>query len=374
CPPSTSIVLDNGVLTGITVQPASSPTSCYDLPIPTSSLEVIAFASDQTPGSTSDDPTFFYLGENATVLEYMATLIDGERCVLDVSANASAAGRVALILAGGESLVFDETGLHHFAAGCNSASSIEIDSFIDQVASIAEVSASADGTDDQLTFKLGKRDADAEEKNFTVTLQIEREIHSQLRQPHLDFGASPCLLVETAANDEWGNFTFICQYPGANSSQQACEDALSAWLQPASPPSPGTARLDVAPNGNRLMANLPQFLDHAAALLANLIPNISASLQQGMAWIKTAQSAAIDVAQFGGSTMCKLLHVGALYDLVFTDPALPTAHTVGVYHSPPVDTLIGTLATHTTKPTKDPPRQVLPSVTDFTSVTATSFS
>ncbi|KAK4444126.1 hypothetical protein QBC34DRAFT_187868 [Podospora aff. communis PSN243] len=373
CPPSTSIVLENAVLTGITVQPVSSPTSCYRLPTPTSSLEGIAFAPYQTPGSTPDDLVFFYLGENATVPEYIATIIDGERCMLDVSSNASAAGRVALMLAGGESLVFDETGLHHFAAGCNSASSLEISNFVDQVASIVESSVCSDKRGNPLTAELKQRD---EGKNFTVKLQVEKEIHGRLKQPHLDYSSSPCSLVEETVNEMWGNFTFTCRYPGANSDQQACQDALSTWLQPTIPvlSESSTTRFHVSPNHNKLMANLPQFLDRAAAPLANLIPNISAPLQQGMAWIKTAQLAAIDLAQFGGSTLCNLLHVGTLYNLVFTDPALPTAHTVGVYHSPPVETILGTLATHTTRATTYPPRQVVPSVTELTSVTATTFS
>jgi len=373
CPPTTSIALENAVLTGITVQPASSPTSCYSLPIPTSALEMIALASNQISNSTSDDdPMFFYLGENATVPEYIATVIDGQRCMLDVSPNASVTGRVALILAGGESLVFDETGLHHFDADCNSASSVEISGFLDQIASIAEAPSSSNETGNSLMPPARKRDED--EEDFTVTLQIEKEITGQLKEPHLTFGPSTCYLIEELSDDQWGNFTFNCQYPGANSSQQACEDVISTWIQPADSTAPGTADLTFIPNGNKLMANLPQFLDRAGAPLAKLIPNLTAPLQQGMNWISAAKFAAIDVAQFGGNTMCKLLHVGVQYAIVFTDPLLPTPHTVGVYHSPPVKTIVGTLASHTTPATKDPPRQVQPTVTDFTSVTATSFS
>ncbi|KAK0657772.1 hypothetical protein B0T16DRAFT_314919 [Cercophora newfieldiana] len=370
CPSATSIVLDNAILTGVTIQPASSPSSCYSLPIPTSSLQVIALASNQVPGSTSDNPVFFYLSENATIPEYIATFIDGERCVLDVSSNASAAGRVALALAG-ESLIFDETGLHHFDADCTSASSIEINKFLDQITSIAETPTSPNNTTGSPILSMRKRDTEGDK--FTVTLQVEKEIDGMLKEPQLSFGPSPCPLISRETNKEWGNFTFACQYPGANSSQQACEDSLRAWLQPSSPASSSSGNLELVPDNKKLVASLPQFLDHAGSSLAKLIPNITNSLEQGMSWIKTAKSAAIDVAQLGGSTMCKILHVGVLYEIVFTDPALPAPHTVGVYHSPPVDTLVGTLATHTTQATKEPPRQVVPGV-DLTTVTATTFS
>ncbi|KAK0732400.1 hypothetical protein B0T21DRAFT_195404 [Apiosordaria backusii] len=81
---TTSIILPNAILTSVVVEPPASPTSCYSLPTPISSLDVIAFAANQitTDSSKASDPVFFYVGNNATSPEYVGTLIDGNRVLL----------------------------------------------------------------------------------------------------------------------------------------------------------------------------------------------------------------------------------------------------------------------------------------------------
>ncbi|KAK4231668.1 hypothetical protein QBC38DRAFT_465260 [Podospora fimiseda] len=98
--------------------------------------------------------------------------------------------------------------------------------------------------------------------------------------------------------------------------------------------------------------------------LTNLLPGVSTDMQTGMKWLSAAQNAVIDVAELGGESVCEVLHAVDEYKLVMRDAGLREKggqHTVGAYVSPPLDTVVGTLASHTTRMTKMPPRAVVPS-------------
>ncbi|KAK5653959.1 hypothetical protein OQA88_7635 [Cercophora sp. LCS_1] len=346
-PITTDIVLDGVSLVSITVQPVSSPTSCYSLPVPASSLKAIAFSADQS----DDPPIYLYLGDNETTPAYIGTVIDGEGAFLDLSSNTSAAGNIVLTLSTGESLVFDAHGLHHFNADCDSASSVVITNFLDQIGSMHT----------NLTSPLVQRDV-SPGTNFTVTIQVDDLVDSQLQWPQLAFGSSTCDFISRQSSNTWDNLTWTCNYPGANSSVVACQRSFRTWL-PHSRFVPA-----------KLITNLPPFLSQFSAPLGSLIPNLSQPLQQGMAWIETAQKAALMASEKGGDMVCDVLHALDQYEILFSDPGLgPVPKTIGVYRSPPVPTIVGRVASRTPRMTQEPPRQIVPTVTGFSSVTATSF-
>lgn len=365
----TEVTLNNAVLTGMTVQPASSPTSCYQFPLPTSSLHAIAFDASVASDGKDAHPVFLYVGDNATRPKYVGTLIDGKRCFLDISSNASAAGRMTLTIAGGDSLVFDETGVHLFDASCETISSITIRSFLDQLVSVSEAQSVSGIARKQNANAARKRAAPG--SNFTVAIQVDDIVGGQLVNPFLEFGPSPCTFVTRQHGGLWDNLTWNCEYPGANSKLRACESAFQSWLRPSGPD--GGKNGPLITSSNKLFDLLPDFLSNAAGSLAGLLPGLSKPLLQGMQWTKTAHAAILDVAQAGGESLCANLHVADQYEILFSDPGLTALHTIGVYRSPPVPTIIGTVASRTTRKTREPLRQINPTATEFSSVTATSF-
>lgn len=334
---------------------------------------MIGFATRQLPSNIEQDAMFFYMGENATVPKYIGTWIDGNDYLLDISPNTCTSNRIAIVVNGGESLVFDDFGLHHFNAGCTSVSSVIISNFISQVAAVAEAPTNANESDKAAMFTPKTRATSS--VNFTVTIRVDDVVQGQLQQPHLGFGQSPCYLLAKELSTDWGNFTFTCQYPGTNSNEQACVDSFQAWVRPSySSQLLGRAIAVTTLGGNQPMGNFPRFIDRAGAPLARLLSNLSQPLLGGMGWLSAAQSAALKAAEFGSDAMCRLLHLEDQYEIVFSDPGLASPHTIGVYGSPPVPTIVGTVASRTTRMTRMPPRVVNPTVTDFPTVTGTSFS
>jgi len=365
----TEVTLNHAVLTGVTVQPASSPTSCYQLPLPTSSLQAVAYDASVASEWKDPHPVFFYVGDNATLPKYVGTLIEGKRCFLDISPNASAAGRMALTVVGGESLVFDEAGVHLFDTSCETISSITIRSFLDQLVSASEAQ-NVSGIAGQQNANAA-RETGVPMSNFTVAIQVDDIVGGQLVNPFVGFGPSPCTFVTRQHAGLWDNLTWNCEYPGSNSKLRACEVAFQNWLQPS-----GLDRGEMGPsaiNSDKFFDLLPDFLSLAADPLARLLPGLSKPLLQGMQWTKKAHAAVLDVARAGKESVCAKLHVADQYVILFSDPGLTALHTIGVYRSPPVPTIIGTVASRTTRKTREPPRQINPTVTEFSSVTATSF-
>lgn len=370
-PTTTSIVLSNAILTNVTVQPATSPTSCYELPTPLASLDVVAFSVSHI-SDTDIDPVLFYLADNATVPVYVATFIDGHRVLLDVSVNSSTAGRVALAMPRGESIVFDATGIHHFDARCDSVWSVDVDGFLDQITSIVFPLPGSRLVKSNLRVRDDAgMDTDAD-STFSVTIQVDDFVGNQLMEPQLSFGPTACKLVNQQLGTIWSNFTWDCDFPGANSSVKRCTSAFSSWLEPPFPQPEGESS-EKSKKDISLFNVLPGFLDEACSPIIGLFPNLSQPLGDGLDWISKAHVAVLDAVAGGALAMCSALHQSDQYGLLFSDPGLADTHTVGVYHSPPVSTIVGQVASRTTLMTRDPPRVVIPTVTDFPSVTATSF-
>lgn len=363
-PFSTAITLNNAVLTGITIQPVSSST-CYRAPIPT---QAVAVELNPSPVDLSSAPLVFYLGDQSgsTAIDYITATIDGNACLLDITSSASSTSRVTLTFEGGDSLVFDYWGLQLINRDCSSVSSVEISNFSDQVAQIATSSSTI------RIIPVVAREFD--QKNFTVEFQIEKELHDLLQAPLLTFGSSPCQLISRELDNTWGNLTFTCQYPGANSTQKACSVIFDNWLQQTFPSMLSPNLTNNPPN---LLPYLPLFLSLATPQLSPLIPPLNPALHLATTWLTSIQSTFANLAQLGGNAICELIHAGDVHEIVFDDQVLPSPHTVGVFHSPPVDTVYATLAPHHTaatgEPAFPPPRQIRPSVTGLESVTVTSW-
>ncbi|KAK0735217.1 hypothetical protein B0T26DRAFT_671389 [Lasiosphaeria miniovina] len=406
-PVSTSIVLANAVLSDITIQPASSPAWCYSLPTPLSALDSIALSVDRasptapsTASVADEDAVFFYVGDNATAPEYVGALVDGSPFLLDISSNASAAGHVALVSsATGETLVFDAAGMHRFAPGCVAVSSVLVAGFMEQMVDIVSqmpvAQSNVFGQDSVAVAQKVARSKSAPkmaETNFTVVVEVDDIIDALLREPHVFFGPSECAFLsrDDKAGGDWTVLSWTCQFPGANSGEKACEAAFHSWLEPDGTIATSTiiARTTVAAttvvelspqckpisNGHDLFLCLPQFVRAAGAPLTDLLPGIDAQLRRGLGWLAhAAQAAVVDAAEVGGKALCRVLHAADEYPVLFSDPGIAAAHTIAMYVSPPVPTIVETLASRTTRVTREPPRAVIPAVTAFPNVTVPSF-
>ncbi|KAK3382119.1 hypothetical protein B0T24DRAFT_685890, partial [Lasiosphaeria ovina] len=388
-PVSTSIILANAVLSDITIQPASSPAWCYSLPTPLSALDAIALSVDRaSPTATStasvadEDAVFFYVGDNATAPEYVGALVDGSPFLLDISSNASAAGHVALVSsATGETLVFDAAGMHRFAPGCVAVSSVLVAGFMDQMVDIVSqmpvTQSNIFGRDSVAVAQKLARSKSVQkmaETNFTVVVEVDDIIDALLREPHVFFGPSECnfLSRDDKAGGDWAVLSWTCQFPGANSGEKACEAAFHSWLEPGG--TIATSTVIPISNGHDLFLCLPQFVRAAGAPLTDLMPGIDAQLQRGLGWLAhAAQAAVVDAAEAGGKALCRVLHAADEYPVLFSDPGIGAAHTIAMYVSPPVPTIVETLASRTTRVTREPPRAVIPAVTAFPNVTVPSF-
>ncbi|KAK3395761.1 hypothetical protein B0T20DRAFT_44746 [Sordaria brevicollis] len=363
CPLTTSIVFPDVVLTGVTIQPASSPTSCCVLPTPSPALELIAFE----PNATDVDSIYFYKSSNATSPEYVGTLVNGSRCLLDLSPETLAAGRLAVHLSNGESLIFDETGMHYYGAGCNTTTSVTVSDFLAQLAGLP----AAPPPDNTGRGDRRVRKRDLPETNFTVAVQVAAAIDLFLQDPKVAFGDSPCAFLDLQNITDWDIHSWTCQYPGANSSEKACEEKFHSWFKPDST-SPTGAGIDQT--GNVLFNFVPRLVNRLGNNLAELFPGISDPLQQGLTWLNNAHNAVLHAADVGGGELCEIIHEFDEYDLILSDPGLPSLHTIGNYHSPPLPTITEVFQSHTERITKEPPRQVVPTETGFPNVTETSFA
>lgn len=358
CPLTTSIVFPDAVLTGVTIQPASSPTSCCALPTPSTSLELIAFE----PNATDVDSIYFYKNSNATSPEYVGTFVDGSRCLLDLSPEALAAGRLAVHLSNGESIIFDDTGMHYYGAGCNTTTCVSISDFLAQLAGLPDAPPPADG-------RVRRRDFP--ETNFTVAVQVAAAIDLFLHDPQVTFGESPCTFIDIQNITDWDIHSWTCQFPGAKSNEQSCEEKFHSWFKPDSPSLTGTG---LNQTGKALFNFVPRLVNRVGSNIADLFPGISEPLQHGLTWLNNAHNAVLHAADVGGGELCEVLHALDEYDLILSDPGLPSLHTIGNYHSPPLPTITEVFESHTTSITKEPPRQVVPTETSFPNVTETSFA
>ncbi|KAM7190479.1 hypothetical protein V8F33_009462 [Rhypophila sp. PSN 637] len=363
----TSLVISEVTLTGVTLQSTSSPTTCYTLPTPTGSLDVISLSSARLSrnAQSENQSLSIYFGKNFTVPEYLGALIDGEQYLLDASSYASCAMRMALTIPGNESLVFDETGMHYFNAGCSSVFAVLVDDFLEQIAAMINT------TVQRTTSARPAGEKELPITNFTVVIEANAAVASKFRSPHVLFGPSPCEFVSKGDTGGWSKYIWSCEQPGEESAEKQCERTLQAWLRPSNGTSPTF-------NGDSSFYFL-RFIAKAWPTLASLFPTMSSTFGKGLSWLSNVESTIADIVEFGGKDICQHVHADDEYVLALSDPGLSSVYTIGVWNSVPLPTIsaiIGAEAQLDTavSPTKQPPRVVNPSQTGFPTVTVTSFT
>jgi hypothetical protein len=138
---STCIDLGAATLTGVTIKPVSSPSTCYQFPTPLTALMPVALPLHQILDTDATDLVFFYVGDNGIVPKYLGNPVASYTPLLDLSSEASSAGHLAMTLPGKALLVIDGFGVHIFKPGCTTVSSLSIDNFWQQVLNITSIPA-----------------------------------------------------------------------------------------------------------------------------------------------------------------------------------------------------------------------------------------
>jgi hypothetical protein len=366
-PLTTQVPFGVAALTGVTVHPPSSPTSCYSLPTAVSALTPVALPLNQILQDTStsgpSDPVFFYLGKNGTLPHYLGTFIGGSQSLLDLSEEASRSGRLAITIPGGSSLVVDRSGFHLFSPHCLSVTSLNVASFWAQMVNLTTTPVTPPTTP-QL---LGKR-AIQDEAAFVVQVRVEK--NSETLQPSVVFGQSPCDLQGTTPGPNFDTMIYSCPYPGTNSTEKQCERAFTAWLGTSPIDSTGAPR-----NLSDFLNLISPFLAQSGSGVAALLPqtdNLNDIISQSLQWVgTTAQAVANQAIELGGLSLCAALHATDEYELAFRNSAV--THTIGAFVQLPTDTFVMDLVSLKPAPTQEPPRAQQPGMTDFPVVTGQSF-
>jgi hypothetical protein len=361
-PVSTHIPFGATTLSGVTVHPASSPTSCYQLPTAVSALTPMALPLDQileTNGTM--EPVFFYVGDNGTAPQYLGTFIGNSPSLLDLSGSASSAGRLAMTLPDGERLVVDKSGIHLFGRGCDSVHSLSVESFWAQIVNITGTSSSSPGSQ-----RLGKR-AGQDETPFTVHVQVDKG--SEAFKQAVVFGQSPCQIQGTTPGSQYDTMVYTCQYPGMNSGEKQCEAAFRAWLS-NSPTDPN----GVPGNLSDFLNIISPFLSQSNSAIASLLPReLQGTISQSLQWLgTTAQAVANQAIELGGLSLCTVLHAADENDLTFHNGSVATP--MGNFVRPPIGTLTLDLQSTRAAPTREPPRVHQPNVSNFPTFTESVFT
>lgn len=363
-PVSTHIPFGATTMSGVTVHPASSPTSCYQLPTAVSALTPMALPLNQIL-ETSDtmEPVFFYVGGNGTTPQYLGTFIGNSQSLLDLSDAASSAGRLAMTLPGGERLVVERGGIHLFGQGCDSVHSLSVESFWAQIVNITGTPSSSPPSQ-----RLGKRAAQ-DETPFTVHVQVDKG--TEAFQQAVVFGQSPCQIQGTTPGSQYDTMVYTCQYPGVNSGEKQCEAAFRAWLS-NSPTDPN----GVPGNLSDFLNIISPFLSQSNSAIASLLPReLQGTVSQALQWLgTTGQAVANEAIELGGLSLCTVLHAADENDLTFHNGSVAT-HTMGAFVRPPTGTLTLDLQnTPRAAPTREPPRVHQPNIGNFPMFTESAFT
>ncbi|ROW04843.1 hypothetical protein VMCG_04824 [Cytospora schulzeri] len=356
-----AIALSSVTLTGVTILAPRSPTSCYALPTPSASMDLVAVAVNPEGNYDLSSPMLFSFGENATNPQYIGALAGGDPYVLDLSPDSPITGQLGLQIPGQNALVFDGSGMSLFTGNCTSLSQVVVDNFYSQ---LAAMSGLAPGR------RLGKRQGLLNTTNFVVEVSVDSYLNTPYFSPNLTFGNSVCTLQTNIMGTTVNNITWSCVYPPPQGGAAACAARLSTWLGGMSVPS-------IAPEiPTEVLAILSPFLSLAGDSLLLLFPGSDPAFSLGLAFMRQVEAAAREAVGDVGSAACNVMHSFDSDDLVLVDSGLLGTKTLGSFvNEPPPSLAINLAASATASIAILPPRKANPKdnfllqiATDFKSI------
>lgn len=352
-----AITLSSVSLTGVTILAPRSPTSCYALPTPSASMDLVAVAVNPQGNYDLSSPMLFSFGENATNPQYIGALASGDPYILDLSPDHPITGQLGLQIPGHNALVFDGSGISLFTGNCTSLSQVIIDNFYSQLSAMSGLSPS----------RLGKRQGLLNTTNFVVEVSVDSYLNTPYFSPNLTFGNSLCTLQTNTMGTAVDNITWSCVYPPPKGGAAACAARLSTWLS-------GLSLASTTPEApTEVLATLSPFLSLAGDSLLLLFPGSDPALGLGLAFMRQVEAAAKEAVGDVGSAACNVMHSFDSDDLVLVDSGPLGTKTLGSFvHEPPPSLAINLAASATASIAILPARKANPK-DDFLMQIATDF-
>ncbi|KAK7738333.1 hypothetical protein SLS53_006143 [Cytospora paraplurivora] len=360
-----AIPLNSVSLTGVTILAPRSPTSCFALPTPLHSMDLVAVAVTPQGEYGLQDPMLFAFGENATNPQYIGALASGDPYILDLSPDNPVTGQLGLQIPGQNALVFDGSGMSLFTGNCTSMSQVLIDNFYSQLGALSGF------TSPPITpGKLEKRQGLLNTTEFTVVVSVDSYLKTPYFSPNLTFGNSLCTLQTSAMGTSINNITWSCMYPPPQGGAAACAARLNTWLGGMSVPS-------ITPrNTTQVLATLSPFLSLAGDSLLVLFPGSDPALGLAFAFMRQVEAAAKEAVGDVGSAACDVMHGFDSDSLVIEDSGPLGTKTLGSFIKAPPPSLEINLAASATASLVTLPRRkanpkdnfLLQIATDFASI------
>lgn len=357
-----AIALSSLTLTGVTVLVPRSPTSCYSLPTPSASMDLVAIAV--TPQDTVDlnNPMFLSFGENATNPQYIGAFASGESYVLDLSPDNPISGQLGLQIPGDNALVFEGSGMSLYKGNCSLLSEVLIDDFYSQAGAVAR-RATKRARDATLEMKQNALNS----STFTVDISLDSYLNTPDFNPSLIFGNSMCTVVSTAAGKNTDNITWSCSYPPPQGGAASCAARLSTWLTDINSPSTSPQ------NTTEILATLSPLLALAGDSLTELFPGADPALALGFTFMRQVEDALKEAVGDVGAVACDVMHAFDSDDLVIEDSGPLGTKTLGSFITEPPPSLAINLAASATASIVELPRRKANPTDNFLLQIATAF-
>lgn len=357
-----AIALSSLTLTGVTVLAPRSPTSCYSLPTPAASMDLVAVAV--TPQDTVDlsNPMFLSFGQNGTNPQYIGAFASGESYILDLSPDNPISGQLGLQMPGDNALVFEGSGMSLYKGNCSLLSEVLIDNFYSQAGAVTGDAAKR-ATD--MGFET-RQDA-LNTSSFTVDISMDNYLNTPDFSPSLIFGNSLCTVVSSAAGKNTDNITWSCSYPPPEGGAAACAARLGTWLSDINSPS-------TAPqNTTEVLATLSPFLALAGDSLTELFPGADPALGLGLTFMRQVEDALKEAVGDVGTAACDVMHSFDSDDLIIEDSGPLGTKTLGSFITEPPPSLAINLAASATASIVELPRRKANPTDNFLIQIATEF-
>lgn len=356
-----TIALGSASLTGVTLLAPRSPTSCFNLPTPAASLDLIAVAVVPQNDFDLSNPVFLAFGDNGTTPQYISAMASGNPYVLNLSPDSEITGQLGLQIPGEDALVFDGSGMSLYTGNCSTLTQVLVDNFYSQLGTMAGRSSRG------VTSKgYEKRQASAS-STFTVEVAVDSYLNTGSFSPNLTFGNSQCTLQSSNEGSDTNNITWACLYPPPTGGVAACESNLDSWLNDMTAPSatPG--------NTTEVLATISPFLALAGDSILDLFPGSDPALALGFTFMRQAELAAKQAVGHVGPAACQVMHAFDSDDLVVEDSGPLGTQTVGSYMTAPPPSLAINLAASATAAIVNIPRRKVNPTDNFLKQIATDF-
>ncbi|CAN8101650.1 unnamed protein product [Discula destructiva] len=356
-----TIALNSASLTGVTLLAPRSPTSCFTIPTPAASLDLIAVAVVPQDDYDVSNPILLAFGDNGTTPQYISAMASGNPYILNLSPDNDVVGQLGLEIPGGDALVFDGSGMSLYTGHCSTVTQVLVADFFAQLGSLAGRPSRGPTPSGH-----GKRQS-VGSGPFTVEVAVDSYLSTASFSPNLTFGDSQCTLQLNEKGPDTINITWFCTYPPPTGGEASCQSNIDSWFNDMTAPStkPG--------NTTEVLATISPFLGLAGDSILDLFPGSDPALALGFTFMRQAEKAARRAVGYVGPAACAVMHAFDSDDLVVKDSGPLGTQTLGSYMTAPPPSIAINLAASATAAIVNIPRRKVNPKDNFLTQIATDF-